>query len=138
MDNLSQKINIELENIDEIIKGMPTHSKLPFLSALELAGTAALLHNFYNAIENLLKQIFIFNKISIPEGKSWHKELIESAVKESIITENCKNQLGNYLAFRHFFSHAYALDLYTEKIEPLVENMKGVFLIFRNEISTYL
>jgi uncharacterized protein YutE (UPF0331/DUF86 family) len=138
MDNLSQKINIEIENITEIIKGIPTPSKLPFLSSLELAGTAALLHNFYNAIENILKQIFISDKISIPEGKSWHKELVESAVKEKIITENCKNQLSNYLAFRHFFSHAYALDLYSERIEPLVKNMKDVFTIFRDEISKYL
>lgn len=55
MDNLSKKISVELENIDEILKGIPQRSKLPFLSALELAGTAALLHNFYNAIENILK-----------------------------------------------------------------------------------
>jgi hypothetical protein len=138
MDNLSQKINIEIENITEIIKGIPTPSKLPFLSSLELAGTAALLHNFYNAIENILKQIFISDKISIPEGKSWHKELVESAVKEKIITENCKNQLSNYLAFRHFFSHAYALDLYSERIEPLVENMEGVFRLFKDDINKYL
>jgi uncharacterized protein YutE (UPF0331/DUF86 family) len=138
MDNLSQKISVELENIDEILKGIPPYSKLPFLSPLELAGTAALLHNFYNAIENILKQIFISNKISIPEGKSWHKDLIETAVKEAVITENCKYQLSNYLAFRHFFSHAYALDLYSEKIEPLVKNMKDVFTIFRDEISKYL
>src|ERR1035437_4716765 len=117
---------------------MPPHSKLLSLSALELAGAAALLHNFYNAIENILKQIFISNKISIPEGKSWHKELIESAFKEAVITENCKNQLGHYLAFRHFFSHAYALDLYSDKIEPLVENMEEVFRLFKGEISKYL
>jgi len=138
MDNLAQRINVELENIDEILKGMPLHSKLPFLSALELADTAALLHNFYNAIENILKQIFISIKIPIPEGKSWHKDLIESAVKENIITENCKNQLGHYLAFRHFFSHAYALDLYYDKIEPLVENMEEVFSLFKSDISKYL
>jgi hypothetical protein len=138
MDNLAQRINIELENIDEILKGIPPHSKLPFLSALELAGTAALLHNFYNAIENILKQIFISNKILIPEGKSWHKELIESAIKEEIITDNCKDQLGHYLAFRHFFSHAYALDLYSDKIEPLVENMAETFRLFKSDISKYL
>jgi hypothetical protein len=29
MDNLSQKINVELENIDEILKGIPPYDKLP-------------------------------------------------------------------------------------------------------------
>jgi hypothetical protein len=75
MNNLSHKINVELENIEEILK---------------------------------------------------------------IITDNCKNQLGNYLAFRHFFSHAYALDLYSDKIQPLVENMAETFRLFKVDINKYL
>jgi len=55
MDKLSQKINAELENIDEVFKEIPSHQKLPYLSTLELAGVAALLHSFYNGIENILK-----------------------------------------------------------------------------------
>lgn len=46
MANLSQKIQAELENIDEIFKEMPSHSNLPQLSTLELAGVAALLHKY--------------------------------------------------------------------------------------------
>ena len=59
MVRLKQRIQAELENIDEIFKEMPLHSSLPRLSTLELAGVAALLHNFYNGIENILKQIFV-------------------------------------------------------------------------------
>ena len=79
MVSLSQKIEAEFENIDEIFNEMPSHSSLSLLSTLELAGVAALLHNFYNGIENILKQIFVSQKISIPEGHSWHKDLIEQA-----------------------------------------------------------
>ena len=97
MVRLSQKIQAELENIDELFKEMPLHSNLPRLSTLELAGVAALLHNFYNGIENILKQIFVSQKISVPVGQSWHKNLIEKAVKEGIISEESKNHLGQYL-----------------------------------------
>ena len=62
MASLSQKIQAELENIDEIFNEMPSHSKLPSLSTLELAGVAALLHNFYNGLENIIKQIFFFSE----------------------------------------------------------------------------
>ncbi len=137
-ERLSKKIKAELENIDEVFKEIPSHEKLPYLSTLELAGTAALLHNFYNGIENILKQIFISNNIEIPEGKSSHKELIETAVKSKIISEELKNTLGEYLAFRHFFSHAYAFDLYADKMDPLVQNSKEVYLNFTKEISEYL
>jgi len=137
MDRLSQIIKAELNNIDELFDEMPPSSKLPELSALELAGVAALLHNFYNGIENIIKQVFISHKIPIPEGKSWHKELLENAVNKNIISGECKNQLGLYMAFRHFFSHAYALDLYNEKMEPLVESLKDVYSLFRKEISRF-
>jgi len=138
MDKLSQKINAELENIDEVFKEIPSHQKLPYLSTLELAGVAALLHSFYNGIENILKQILSAYNIVIPEGKSWHKELLEISVKSEIISEECKNSLGQYLAFRHFFSHAYAFDLYSEKMEPLVEDSEKIYSIFKKEISKYL
>ncbi len=138
MVRLKQRIQAELENIDEIFKEMPLHSSLPRLSMLELAGVAALLHNFYNGIENILKQIFVSQKISVPEGQSWHKDLLEKAVKEEIISEECISHLGQYLAFRHFFSHAYALDLYPEKMEPLVENSQKLYSIFKNDINKFL
>lgn len=138
MANLSQKIYAELENIDEIFHTMPIHSDIPTLSTLELAGVAALLHNFYNGVENILKQIFISEKISVPEGQSWHKDLLEKAVKQGIISEECKSHLGQYLAFRHFFSHSYALDLYPAKMEPLIENSQKLYSIFKNDISKYL
>jgi hypothetical protein len=137
MDRLSQIVKAELENIDGLFEEMPPVSKLPDLSALELAGVAALLHNFYNGIENIIKQVFISLKLPVPEGKSWHKELLENAVNKKVISEECKNQLGLYMAFRHFFSHAYALDLYSEKMEPLVENLKEVYSLFRKEISKF-
>jgi hypothetical protein len=137
MVRLKQRIQAELENIDEIFKEMPLHSSLPRLSMLELAGVAALLHNFYNGIENILKQIFVWQKIPVPEGQSWHKDLLENAVKEEIISEECKSHLGQYLAFRHFFSHAYALDLYPEKMEPLVEDSQKLYSIFKNDINKF-
>jgi len=138
MVSLSQKIQVELENIDTIFVQMPPYLNLPQLSPLELAGVAALLHNFYNGIENILKQILLFKKIILVESQSWHKDLLERATTEGIISEDCKSQMGQYLAFRHFFSHAYALDLYPEKMEPLVENSQKLFSIFKNEINKFI
>ena len=42
------------------------------------------------------------------------------------------------LAFRHFFVHAYALDLYADKMESLVENIESVFSILHAEIDNFL
>jgi hypothetical protein len=57
MAELKEKILVEVENIDRLLQEMPAAEKLAGLSVLELAGVATLLHNFYNGIENILKQI---------------------------------------------------------------------------------
>lgn len=43
--------------------------------------------------------------------------------------------MPRYLAFRHFFSHAYALDLHPERMEPLVKGAGLVFNAFKSEIA---
>lgn len=52
------------------------------------------------------------------------------------LTQKIKAELENI--FRHFFSHAYALDLHSDKMEPLVENSRKVYSDFKKEISKYL
>jgi hypothetical protein len=138
MADLKDKIEAEYENIDKLISELPPANRLPFLEFLQLAGVATLLHNFYNGIENILKLILKDKNIPLPEGSSWHKELLNLAKINGIISESTLMLLGEYLAFRHFFSHAYALDLYADKLEPLVENIDQVYQIFKKEISTFL
>ena len=43
--------------------------------------------------------------------------------------------LKEYLAFRHFFTHAYALNLYPQRMEPLVEKCEAIYQLFKDEID---
>ena len=138
MASLKAKIEAEYENIDRLILELPEKERLPFLEFLQLAGVATIIHNFYNGIENILKLILNEKNIPLPKGGSWHKDLLELAEEKGIITKSTREQIGEYLSFRHFFSHAYALDLYAERLEPLVENIKKVYVYFKDEISDFL
>ncbi len=130
-------IDAEYEEIEKTLSSLPT-KPISKLSKLELAGVAALLHNFYNGIENVLKQAFHIKNIQTSQGESWHRDLLLKAAEEGILSEQLSDELKRYLAFRHFFSHGYAIDLAPDRMEPLVSTVRDVFKNFKNEIDKAL
>jgi len=115
MAEYKERIEAEYEAIETTLVTLPK-KPLSQLSELELAGVATLLNNFYNGIENILKQIFQKQSIKLPEGHSWHQNLILSARQENIISDDLTNELKKYLSFRHFAAHGDAFNLNPERL----------------------
>ena len=134
MPDYRLRIEAEYEAIESALSALPDRP-LSTLSRLELAGVAALLHNFYNGIENVLKQVFQSRALPVPQGESWHRDLLVAAVEKGILSDRLLDDLKRYLAFRHFFGHGYALNLFPERMEPLVRDAEPVFIKFRGEIE---
>lgn len=134
MADYRMRIEAEYEAIEKTLSTLPD-KQLAQLSELEIAGVASLVHNFYNGIENVLKQAFQAKALDIPAGASWHQNLLLVAVEADIISEQLADKLKDYLAFRHFFSHAYAFSLRPGRLEPLVAKITQVFEAFKKEIN---
>jgi hypothetical protein len=134
MAEISERVAVELENIDGVLARIPAAEALSGMSELEVAGVAALIHSFYNGIENVLKQVLLAKGKTIPSGESWHKELVQLAFDVGVLSQSGSMAIREYLAFRHFFAHAYAFDLDPHRMEPLVANLPAAYRTLRQDV----
>ncbi len=49
-------------------------------TVIELAAIGTFLHNIYNGIENILKQIIVAKNVEMPMSGTWHKDLLNLLV----------------------------------------------------------
>jgi uncharacterized protein YutE (UPF0331/DUF86 family) len=138
MTPLRTRVEAEYEQIERVLEAFPQDQAYADLSALELAGLSTLLHNFYNGIENVLKQVVQDRGLGMPDGPSWHRDLANLAVSNDLISASTSDALRPYLAFRHFFVHAYAVDIEADRLAPLGKNVEDVFASFRRDIEKAL
>lgn len=102
---------------------------------IELAAIATFLHNIYNGIENILKQVLKAKGIKIAKTETWHKDLLDASVSNGIIGEELSDKLYEYLTFRHFFIHAYGFMLEEAPLERLSDNIPNIWSDFLTSIG---
>lgn len=134
MADLSRHIAAELENIHASAAQIPSKVNLRAFSKLELIGVATIVSNFYHGVENILKQILLFKEIRIPSDERWHKRLLEASLQEGIIQQKTRDHLLKFLAFRHFYTHAYSIDVDPEKLAILVASLNRALKAFELDL----
>ena len=100
MADVRENINAEFENISNVLACIPPASALPDLSQLEMAGVSTFLHNFYNGVENILKQGLAAKSVEIPSGATWHRDVLNAGRSAGLISAETMASLAPYLAFR--------------------------------------
>ena len=138
MVKLAEKIEAEKENVDNVLSNLKEVMKRDKKTVIELSAMATFLHNFYNGVENILKQSLKAVAIDIPKSARWHKELLEISASNQIISEDVSDKLIEYLTFRHFFVHGYGFMLEEEPLEELTDNVFEIWDNFCSEIDTFL
>lgn len=138
MDSLSKQIIAERENVEIALSNLKEAIARKEKSVIELAAIGTFLHNIYNGIENILKQILKAKNVKIPKSDIWHKDLLNLSVSHEIISEGLTNELYEYLTFRHFFVHAYGFMLDEAHLKDLGNNIPGIWNRFLSEIERFL
>ncbi|MBL7074017.1 hypothetical protein ISS37_02100 [candidate division KSB1 bacterium] len=103
MDDLTKEILAEKENVETALSSLKEAMARKKKSVIELAAIGTFLHNIYNWIENILKQVLHAKNVEVPKSETWHKELLNLSVSLGVISEKLSDELYENLTFRHFF-----------------------------------
>lgn len=142
---LHEKIIFEMSEIDKLLNGVGPllllcKQRKPDL--IETMASAAVLHSFYNGLENIFLNIAKDYDKSIPGGNKWHKKLLEQMItgitRKPVLSEEIYQKLNEYLIFRHFFRHAYSYRLDWDEMKELVLNIESVWTQVKAEITDFL
>jgi uncharacterized protein YutE (UPF0331/DUF86 family) len=59
----------------------------------------------------LLKRVLKHLQVPLTDSATSHKDLLDLAVEQSVISQELSEALDSYRAFRHFFVHGYGIAL---------------------------
>jgi len=97
---------------------------------VEMAASAYLLHNIYNALENSFEQISRTFENHVKDPVQWHKELLGKmfleipGVRPAILPRDLHGILNELRGFRHVFRHGYDFDLDPVRLELLITRFR--------------
>lgn len=140
------RIRNELEEIEEIVnkinqgwKKYNNHNDDLYLDSVALN-----LHDYYSAIERIFEMIANEMEESLPEGSSWHKELIKQMtieinnVRPAVISKSTEAKLDEYRGFRHVVRNVYSYKFSSEKIGRLFEKLDVLNKKMTSEINKFI
>lgn len=111
---------------------------------LYLDSVALNLHGFYAGLERIFELIAGEIDGSVPEGKTWHQDLLKQMtlelkqVRPAVISRQSMNALDEYRGFRHVVRNIYTFDLSPTRLAPLVDGISDTFGKIESELKQFI
>lgn len=135
MTSHRERILAEIELVEETLRLLNLTMKRPVMEPPEWMAAAGFVFNTYNGIENILKNALREKGVrSFPSSTTSHRDLVDMAFDHGIIDQNLRDDIDEYRAFRHFFSHGYGVLIEPDKLMPLLNRLPSVWNRFRQAV----
>jgi len=145
---LTEEIHKELEALAEVVAhietGLADHEKADEDNKGYIVDSLALsLQSFYTGCENIFRRIATYVDGELPAGERWHADLLEQMsialpeIRPLAITENTKQELKEFLSFRHTIRNIYIFDIASEPVITLASIASKVFRNLRMELENF-
>lgn len=144
-ESLTVKIKSQVEQIDEDLSKVHVlieKCTLQDPDYIELLAASAALHAYYNGLENIF--LLVLKNIDCVQltHNSWHSDLLSLVAERNdkrpaVIDSALKAELALYCKYRHFFRHAYGINLEWQKEKPLFLDMENNWSKCRAQILAF-
>ena len=131
----SDYIRAERDNIMRTIDMIEDLTAQEELSTYETIALGKLLQDAYTGIERILRSKLEQHGFKIPKTESWHKEVLLTSQKKSIISQNQFEALRKLLVFRHMQIHGYGYMLDEQRLRELAGPVPKICRDFISNIS---
>ena len=146
-ENVRIKIEHEMSRIDKLLndaKPLFDLCKIKEPDFIEITASAQILHSFYNGVESIVILMFKDFGEKLPNDSKWHRTLFEMMFRQNenglkIFSDDIKDDLNEYLLFRHFIRHSYSSEFKWSEMKSSVNGLKEIWnkikLSFENIIN---
>ncbi|MFW6287201.1 MAG: hypothetical protein ACOC2J_00440 [bacterium] len=143
---LISRIEEELSDVERLVERIISAWKLGNQSGdnYYLDSVALNLHGFYSAIERIFELIARDIDGTVPDGDSWHHDLLIQMkteikkIRPAVISRELYQCLDEYRGFRHVVRNVYTFNLSTQRIKPLVESISNTFSKTKEELGEFM
>jgi len=140
---LDRRIRADLEVIGKIQSVLATAELGPETSEKDLVFVGYQLHNLYNAVENIFRNIVgaFGNHL---ESSTWHAELLDRMrldllpLRPAVIDAASFDALDELRRFRHLFRAAYGVELDAERMALVLRKALALRESFPRQIEGFL
>jgi hypothetical protein len=136
IERLIAEIENELVHLERI-RAQLEEARLRFgdtePNGLGTQGVALVLHDFYNAAENIFKRVASELGEGVPQGGEWHAILLRHmtlripTLRPPVIREETASLLDEFRGFRHRVRHAYGFTLRWATLRGLLAAFDGAY-----------
>jgi hypothetical protein len=111
---------------------------------VRLESVAYQIHNFYNAVEDLLRTVAAQFENQITDAARWHQLILQrmtqdiQTVRPALLSQTSFQSLNALRGFRHFFRHAYGVPIDYDQLVANLDRVRQGYPALVQDVDRFL
>jgi len=132
----SEFFRLESEHILKTVSFIEDLLEKQEWSFYETIAMGKLLQDIYMGVENIVRCQLKRQQIPIPKTEDWHRQMLQLALKENLLSELHWQGFKELLSFRHAHIHGYGHMLKPDRLRELAAPVPALTREYLSELAS--